>query len=107
MKIHGAALDPAKRYTAAIPDFLLKGGDAYSMFVGRDVLIDPESGDLFVTALRRLHSSPTRRSLRASRDGLPSSAERFAGPGDRRPRRLLAHDLVDTESEQERDDEKP
>jgi 5'-nucleotidase len=51
VKVAGEPLDPAKRYTVAIPDFLLKGGDAYSMFVGRDVLIDPESGDLLVTAL--------------------------------------------------------
>ena len=51
VKIGGTPLDPAKRYTVAIPDFLLKGGDSYSMFAGKDVLIDPESGDLIVTAL--------------------------------------------------------
>jgi 2',3'-cyclic-nucleotide 2'-phosphodiesterase (5'-nucleotidase family) len=51
VKINGVPLDPAKRYTVALPDFLLKGGDAYSMFVGKDVLIDPESGDLLITAL--------------------------------------------------------
>jgi 2',3'-cyclic-nucleotide 2'-phosphodiesterase (5'-nucleotidase family) len=51
VKIDGTPLDPAKLYTVAIPDFLLKGGDSYSMFAGKDVLIDPESGDLIVTAL--------------------------------------------------------
>ena len=51
VKVHGEPLDPGKRYTVAIPDFLLKGGDGYSMFVGTDALIDPESGDLLVTAL--------------------------------------------------------
>lgn len=51
VKIAGQPLDAAKRYTVAIPDFLLKGGDSYSMFVGKDALIDAESGDLMVTAL--------------------------------------------------------
>jgi len=51
VKIGGSPLDPGKTYSVAIPDFLLKGGDNYSMFVGTKALIDPEGGDLMVTAL--------------------------------------------------------
>ena len=32
---------------------LQKGGDNYSMFVGQQVLIDAQSGDLVVTALEK------------------------------------------------------
>ncbi len=51
VRVHGERLDPAKTYTVAIPDFVLKGGDEYSMFAGQKVLVGPESGDLLVTAL--------------------------------------------------------
>jgi len=53
VKVNGVPLDPARRYTVAIPDYLLTGGDQYSAFVGQRVLIGPESGDLLVTALER------------------------------------------------------
>jgi 2',3'-cyclic-nucleotide 2'-phosphodiesterase (5'-nucleotidase family) len=49
--VNGERLDPAKTYRLAIPDFILKGGDAYAMFAGQKVLVGPESGDLLATAL--------------------------------------------------------
>jgi 2',3'-cyclic-nucleotide 2'-phosphodiesterase (5'-nucleotidase family) len=49
--VNGAPLDAAKRYTVAVPDFILKGGDGYTMFAGQQVVVGPESGDLLVTAL--------------------------------------------------------
>jgi hypothetical protein len=37
----------------AIPDYLLKGGDGYTMFAGGKVLIGPETGSLMVSALEK------------------------------------------------------
>jgi 2',3'-cyclic-nucleotide 2'-phosphodiesterase (5'-nucleotidase family) len=51
--IQGQPLDPARTYTVAIPDFMLRGGDGYSMFAGHRVLIGPESGTLMAVALER------------------------------------------------------
>lgn len=53
VRVDGRPLDPARTYTVAIPDFVLKGGDAYSMFAGQKVLVGPEAGDLLVDALRK------------------------------------------------------
>jgi 5'-nucleotidase len=53
VRVHGAPLDPDRTYTVAIPDFVLRGGDEYSVFDGQRVLISPESGDLLVTALEK------------------------------------------------------
>jgi len=51
--IGGRPLDAAKTYTVAIPDFVLKGGDAYSMFAGQKVIVGPQAGSLLVQALGR------------------------------------------------------
>jgi 2',3'-cyclic-nucleotide 2'-phosphodiesterase (5'-nucleotidase family) len=51
--VNGQPLDPAKTYTLAIPDFVLKGGDDYSMFARQKVLVGPEAGDLLVEALTK------------------------------------------------------
>lgn len=48
--MRGRPLVPDKTYTLALPDYLLKGGDSYTMFAGARVLVGPESGDLVVTA---------------------------------------------------------
>ena len=50
-RINGAPLDPARRYTVAMPDYVFKGGDDYSMFAGGRVLISPEDGDLVLAVL--------------------------------------------------------
>jgi 2',3'-cyclic-nucleotide 2'-phosphodiesterase (5'-nucleotidase family) len=51
VRIDGAPLEIERRYTLAVPDYILKGGDDYSMFAGQRVLVGPEAGGLLVTAL--------------------------------------------------------
>jgi 2',3'-cyclic-nucleotide 2'-phosphodiesterase (5'-nucleotidase family) len=53
VRVNGEPLDPAKRYVVAIPDYLFKGGDGYTMFPGGEVLITPEAGSLIVTAVAK------------------------------------------------------
>ena len=53
VRVGGEPLDPAKTYTLAIPDYVLNGGDGYTMFRGRNVVVAPESGSLLVQALGR------------------------------------------------------
>ncbi len=53
VKVHGAPLDRQKTYTIALPDYLMNGGDGYSMFPGQKVLVDAQSGDLVVLALEK------------------------------------------------------
>jgi 5'-nucleotidase/UDP-sugar diphosphatase len=51
--VNGQPLDPAKTYTVALPDYLLKGGDSYTMFANARVIVGPESGNLIVAALEK------------------------------------------------------
>jgi len=51
--VDGRPLEAARTYSLAIPDFLLLGGDGYSMFGDRQVLVGPESGPLMVSALEQ------------------------------------------------------
>jgi 5'-nucleotidase len=51
--VNGAPLDPNRTYRLAVPDFVMKGGDAYGMFVGQRVLVGPEAGDLIANALEK------------------------------------------------------
>ena len=53
VKVDGQALDPNKIYTVAIPDFVLKQGDGYTMFAGQPVRVGPEAGNLISAALER------------------------------------------------------
>jgi 2',3'-cyclic-nucleotide 2'-phosphodiesterase (5'-nucleotidase family) len=53
VRVNGEPLDPNRTYTVALPNYVLNGGDNYSMFVGQKVLIDAQSGDLVVTALEK------------------------------------------------------
>jgi 2',3'-cyclic-nucleotide 2'-phosphodiesterase (5'-nucleotidase family) len=53
VRVGGQPLDPDKIYTAAITDYMLMGGDDYTMFANQPVLIGPEGGDLIVTALEK------------------------------------------------------
>jgi 5'-nucleotidase len=57
LKIQGRPFDPAATYTLALPDFVLRGGDGYSMFDGLPVLTSPESGTLMAVALERFVSA--------------------------------------------------
>ncbi|MBI3493786.1 MAG: 5'-nucleotidase C-terminal domain-containing protein, partial [Acidobacteria bacterium] len=51
--INGQPLDLNKTYTVATPDFLLTGGDNYSLFPQQRVLVGPEVGGLIVAALEK------------------------------------------------------
>jgi 2',3'-cyclic-nucleotide 2'-phosphodiesterase (5'-nucleotidase family) len=51
--VNGQPLDPNKTYTVAIPDFILKQGDGYTMFTGQPLRVAPEAGNLISTALER------------------------------------------------------
>ena len=53
VRIGGAPLDLAKRYTLAIPDYILKGGDGYTMFADAEVVVAPEAGDLIASAIEK------------------------------------------------------
>jgi 5'-nucleotidase / UDP-sugar diphosphatase len=51
--VDGKPVEPTGRYTLAVPDYILKGGDGYSMLPGQRVLVNPEAGNLIVTAVQR------------------------------------------------------
>ena len=53
VRVNSQPLDPNKTYTVALPDFVMEGGDGYTMFTGQKVLVGPQSGDLVVTALEK------------------------------------------------------
>ena len=53
VKVNGQPLDPNTIYTVAVPDFLLKQGDGYTMFVGQRVRVAPEVGALISNALEQ------------------------------------------------------
>jgi len=64
VRVQGAPLDLDKRYTVAMPDFVLLGGDGYGMFSSQEVLTRPESGKRMAQALEdyiaaRREVSPT------------------------------------------------
>ena len=54
VRIGGQPLDPNKSYSVAITDYMLSGGDDYTMLLNQKVLIGPEAGGLVVTALENL-----------------------------------------------------
>ena len=53
VRVQGEPLDVRKTYTVAVPDFVLRGGDDYTMFAGQRVVITPEAGDTMVLALEK------------------------------------------------------
>ena len=53
VKVQGRPLDPAATYTLALPDFVLRGGDGYSMFKGATVKIPPERAPIDVDVVRK------------------------------------------------------
>lgn len=44
-KVGSEPLDPAKTYTFAVGDYMLRGGDGYSMLAAAKVIINPEAGN--------------------------------------------------------------
>jgi 5'-nucleotidase len=53
VRVQGVPLDPDRIYRLALPDYLLNGGDGYTMFANQRVLIDPETGDQIAVVLER------------------------------------------------------
>jgi len=51
--VGGQPLDRNRTYTVAIPDFVLKQGDGYTMFAGQPLRVGPEAGNLISDALER------------------------------------------------------
>ena len=51
VRIGGAALNLTQTYTLAVPDFILDGGDNYTMLAKERVLVDRQSGTLMAVAL--------------------------------------------------------
>jgi 2',3'-cyclic-nucleotide 2'-phosphodiesterase (5'-nucleotidase family) len=51
VKVAGVALNPSQTYTLTVPDFMLDGGDGYTMLAGERVLVGRESGTLIAVAL--------------------------------------------------------
>ena len=51
--VAGEPLDPERLYTVAITDYMLEGGDGYSMFADAEVLVGPEAGGMLVTLLEQ------------------------------------------------------
>jgi 5'-nucleotidase len=51
VRVGGQPLDPGRTYTVAILDYMLSGGDQYTMLVDQPILIGPQAGDLIVSAL--------------------------------------------------------
>jgi 5'-nucleotidase len=53
VRVNGQPLDANKTYTVAIPDFVLKEGDGYTMFTGQPVRVSPEVGNTITSALEK------------------------------------------------------
>ena len=53
VRVQDAPLEPDRVYTLAVPDFLVAGGDGYTMFKGQKVLVGPEAGPTMAAALER------------------------------------------------------
>ena len=51
VRSQNAPIDLNRAYTLAVPDFLLAGGDGYTMFKGQKVLVGPEAGPTLAAAL--------------------------------------------------------
>jgi len=51
--INGKPLEPEKIYTVALSDFVLKGGDDYTMFRSQPLTMAPEAGNTISSALEK------------------------------------------------------
>jgi len=57
VRVGARPLDLARRYTVALPDYILKGGDGYTMFADGEVIVAPEAGTLIATAVEKYVAS--------------------------------------------------
>ncbi|MBI2368805.1 MAG: 5'-nucleotidase C-terminal domain-containing protein, partial [Deltaproteobacteria bacterium] len=51
VEVGGHLLDPQRRYTVALNDFMYRGGDKYAMFAGARLLLRPESAPSLTDAI--------------------------------------------------------
>jgi mono/diheme cytochrome c family protein len=61
VRVNGQPLDPNKTYTVATFDYLLGGGDGYTMFGKQPIVTGPDAGELVVMALEKYLASDSRR----------------------------------------------
>lgn len=54
VEVGGVALEAEKLYRMAISDYMLEGGDGYSMLASAKTLVGPEEGSLLVSSLEAL-----------------------------------------------------
>ena len=54
--VNGQPIDLERTYTMALSDYVLQGGDDYTMFAGFPVLVAPEAGNLLLQALEHVAS---------------------------------------------------
>lgn len=52
VRVNGVPLDLDRTYTLALPDFMLEGGDGYTMFAGSRVLVDKAGGPSILSVLQ-------------------------------------------------------
>ena len=57
VRVAARPLDLDRRYTLAIPDYIFKGGDGYTMFADAEVIVPPEAGDLIAGAIEKYVAS--------------------------------------------------
>ena len=55
--VNGQPVDPDRRYSVALPDYLFTGGDGFAMLPGAKALVSAETGELVVGAVERYISS--------------------------------------------------
>ena len=53
VRVNGQPLDLNRTYSVAIPDYMLREGDGYTMFKGQPMPVGPEAGDLISNALEQ------------------------------------------------------
>ena len=53
VRVNGQPLDPNPIYTVALPDYILKQGDGYTMLTGQPLRVGPEAGTLLSCAFER------------------------------------------------------
>jgi len=51
VRVNGQPLDAGRRYTLATNDYMLEGGDGYSMLASGQVLVTPEAGSLLSSVI--------------------------------------------------------
>ncbi|MBW3624227.1 MAG: nucleoside hydrolase [Armatimonadetes bacterium] len=89
VRVNGQPLDPNRTYKVALTDYMLKGGDGYTMFEGGKVQVGPEQGDLIITSVENL--------VRARKEIAPQVEGRIAFAGAVEPKAAKRPVILDTD----------